>query len=337
MSDSSFTIIAGTIAAISCIALLILLSLIRKARMNGFIIIIRALAISTLIYELCFFFGFTFGSGGGHGAYIFVNVFGDSLQAIWTVILLLTLFRTVFFLQTVNILREYPYYCAIDFAFGCFFLIFLGVTAGPNPTKSCLGYRVFYWFRASALFINLFLYFACALLVFSLPHQVRLGKLTEFQANGVRTLVFRMRYYGLVQIIMRIGTLWYNYNANTLNNPVAHYFDVLTAPSCGLGYLFVYLYMQPEAVHHFYQIYLPGIKYESRTSKVPVNLDHRPTDSARITISEYCEEIYNPSFATSNSPEQSVSMSRPTSIYQKSELLMISISETTVRDSESMT
>ena len=71
----------------------------------------------------------------------------------------------------------------------------------------------------------------------------------------------RLQYYCLVQIISRIGATWYQLqfgfvetvdmsNASSFEMAVFSTQFILT-PSAGIGYLIVFLVMQPEAYQHF--------------------------------------------------------------------------------------
>jgi len=53
-----------------------------------------------------------------------------------------------------------------------------------------------------------------------------------------------------------------NYNQLSIDYEPAHYLDVSTAPSCGLGYLLVYLYVQPGATAALLRLF--GIQLKSQ-------------------------------------------------------------------------
>jgi hypothetical protein len=73
----------------------------------------------------------------------------------------------------------------------------------------------------------------------------------------------RLQYYCLVQIISRLGATWYQIQygfRGTIEQPngsveaIAFAFELLLSPSAGVGYLIVFLFMQPEASFYLYEL-----------------------------------------------------------------------------------
>jgi hypothetical protein len=80
--------------------------------------------------------------------------------------------------------------------------------------------------------------------------------LSGLQKDLITVMCGRLQYYCLVQIISRIGATWYKIQfgfRSTIDEPegsleaTAFAFELLLSPSAGVGYLIVFLAMQPEA------------------------------------------------------------------------------------------
>lgn len=273
-----YAVIATIVSAISVASLIILMILLHKAKLNGYTLIIWSLALSTLIYTCSFFWLFTYRTDGGDGPFLYFNVFGDALQSCWTVFLSFALFRITSSLENVRITVEYPYYLALDIFVGLFFLIFLSAECGALCTKASYAYTTFYWYRMITVIISFALYAFANYYKSRLHIHVTSGKITQFQADGIKQLVTRMRSYNLVQAVMRVGTIWFNYNQVSIRYEPAHYLDVCTAPSCGLGYFLVYLYVQPGATAALIRLF--GIQCKSQNKEF--DDDSSTTDNSNL-------------------------------------------------------
>lgn len=242
---SPFIIILIVLSTISSVFVIFQLSLMRKLPFNGFAIIICSLAVSTLIYNISFYFHFEQSQSWGEAIALLVEMFGDLSMGVWTNIISITLFRIVFTLSNVNILKELWIYILLNISLSLGITIYCASDGGLDLTPTSSSFRIYYFIRTTQVLINLFLYAITYWKVNHLSTEVNLGKLTASQAEAVSALIGRMRYYGVVQISTRFFASCYALNTSTRAVVGLHYAAVLTSPLCGIGYFFVYVYLQP--------------------------------------------------------------------------------------------
>lgn len=246
-----------TIAGISILCLLMMLKLIFKSRKNGFIVLLRGLAVASLIFSSSYFVQLAGGNNTcGEGPYLYLALLGDGMQAGWTFFITFNLFRIVMFLQSVNIMGEYPYYLVLDCSVAVAFVIALGASGGHHPTKDEAAFHAFYWFRLTVITANFCMFLCCAITVRNMQHSVTVGKLTQYQVDGIKFIVFRLRFYGLAQLISRLGAFWYDFSEATLHSTSARYFNAFLGPSSGWMYFLVFLTMQPDGLDLFKKTFL---------------------------------------------------------------------------------
>jgi hypothetical protein len=194
------------IAAVSFLCTILLLLILRKMRWNGFIILIFALAVCTLIRSFSYFFLLI--PDYGLGLFLFIEMISDIQSGLWTNIISMTLLRMVFTLKTVNILKEVPFYIFVNillpFSVGIYQLASFGLSANSSDLSN----RIFYWMRATIIVFNLITYSFSIFFATKLDCRVPNKELTQQQADAIKLLVFRMQAYPLAQVIMRIGPMW---------------------------------------------------------------------------------------------------------------------------------
>lgn len=87
--------------------------------------------------------------------------------------------------------------------------------------------------------------------------------MSGLQKDIITIMCGRLQYYCLVQIISRIGATWYQLQygfRETIDRSSSNFqtsvfaVQFMLTPSAGIGYLIVFLAMQPEAYHHFKQL-----------------------------------------------------------------------------------
>jgi hypothetical protein len=177
--------------------------------------------------------------------YLLLETMTDSSCGIWTNIIALTLLRMVATLSTVRIYDEFPRYLFVNLLIPLTVGIYSVSVYGLTTDRMDSSYRVFYSLRVVTIFFNTICYFLTAFFSTRLHKRVEEKTLTEFQAKAIRILVFRMRAYPIVQVLMRIGPIWHGYNSRTESSPDAAYADAITSPTCGIVYFFAFMYIQP--------------------------------------------------------------------------------------------
>lgn len=240
-----FSTIQIVITSISSIFVIFQLHLMKKLPFNGFAILIFSLAISTLIYNVSFYFRLDTTQSWGEAVSLLVEVFGDLSMGVWTNIISVTLFRIVFTLSNVNILKELKFYVFVNIVVSFTVMMYAALTAGLSLKPTSYAFRIYYYIRSTQVMVNLLLYAVTYWKVNHLSKEVAIGKLTESQAEAVSILIGRMRYYGIVQITTRFFATLFALNKSTRQSVGLHYAAAVTSPLCGIAYFFVYVYLQP--------------------------------------------------------------------------------------------
>lgn len=233
------------LSSISSIFVIFQIHLMRKLPFNGFAILIFSLAISTLIYNISFYFRIETEESWGEAMALLIEIFGDLSMGVWTNIISITLFRIVFTLSNVNIHKELPVYIFKNIALSLTVTVYAASVSGFNLTGTTRTFRIYYYIRSAQVLINLILYAVTYWKVNNLSAEVAAGKLSTTQAEAVSTLIGRMRYYGAVQIATRFCATFYALNSSTRQSSALHYASAITSPLAGTAYFFVYVYLQP--------------------------------------------------------------------------------------------
>lgn len=240
---------APIIGVIAFLCSITTIYLIRKMKLNGFLLILLSLSVCQMVYDIAFLFLI-----GGHddwylSMFLLFDLAGELSVAIWTVLLSIIMFRIVYTLKTVNIYREYPVYLTtaitVPLVLDILALSLHRLDVDPLSTA----YRIYYWMRLIAVIVNIVLFIITNIIVLRLYKRVEAGILTVTQAECIRILVQRMRWYSVVQILLRVGPSWYENNSQTLQSAPARIVYFFTAPATGIGYFLVFLVMQPGATH----------------------------------------------------------------------------------------
>jgi hypothetical protein len=217
----------------------------KKLPFNGFAILIFSLAVSTLIYNVSFYFRLETEESWGEAMALLIEIFGDLSMGFWTNIISITLFRIVFTLSNVNIHKELPMYIFQNTALSLTMTVYAASVSGFQLTGTANPFRIYYYVRSLQVVINFILYAVTYWKVNHLSREVAIGKLNASQAEAVSTLIGRMRYYGVVQIATKFCATFYALNSSTMQNVGLQYAASITSPLAGTAYFFVYIYLQP--------------------------------------------------------------------------------------------
>lgn len=261
MAVSTYNVLLIVIATISTLFTFVLLKLMSKQPFNGFAILIFSLAISTIIYDTSFYFHLQ-PANWGNGMATYIEMVGDLSMGIWTNIISITLIRIVFTLKNVHIAREFPVYMIANVSLVIGIVSYAAKMVGFDINIDSHAFRVYYITRTLQILLNVILYILTYIKVKLIAQDVQKGLITSVQAQNVTLLVGRMGYYAVIQILMRFFPTIYGADGNLQNNKTIRYLAVLTAPSCGVWFFFVYLHIQPllwaEVYKYIYKIPLFG-------------------------------------------------------------------------------
>jgi hypothetical protein len=239
-------------SSLSLIASLLTLVLIRRLKKwNGYIQLVVSLTVCQIVYDVGFLPLLWFGFIEGQIAYAILNTWGGLTSTLWSNVIILVTCRIVVELRTIDIMKKYNIYCVA---------VYLPSTAVTALTVVFLGNvhvtMVYFAMRTFSIAINVF---AICIIFFKIYRMRTTGDTMSMssKSNPVFVLSMRLVYYCAVQTITRIGNSWYQleygfgagYDANdaTIMQTVLYFSEFILTPSAGIGYLIVFLCIQPDA------------------------------------------------------------------------------------------
>jgi hypothetical protein len=246
MGYDHYVILQVVVGSISNTFTLWQLHLIRKMQLNGFLILILALAVATFLHDSVYYFQLS-GDQWGKGFSSLFSLYFGCMMGVWTNAMSLTLFRIVYSLQSVNIVGEFQYYFFFAFVFLSPWAIYSLVTYGLTTDVMTISFRAYYVILFVEVILNFLLYASTVVMTRNLYIKVDQNILSQKQADYITEIVGRMKWFGLIQILSRIETMWYYFNTHTTKSRPARYIHAIWGPVCGLLYFFVFLYVQPSA------------------------------------------------------------------------------------------
>jgi len=279
----------------SCVALvcsMMILVLIRRLRVwNPQTSLVWWMSVCQCTYDASFFSFVAQASGSTtHWSYYtasFFQLFGGISVTLFTNVITAVLMWVIISRRNIDLFRYFHWVILLTMGPG----LAIGIAYLANKTDDVYLGEVlspaYYWTRLSSIFINV---------VFYVITQNRVNKITgstvsrSYSVDGksvpkklstheaIATLTRRSKYYWIVQAVSRSGAAVYEgtygyhgYTGFTNTNQYvgALFFAVLT-PSASIGYLAIFLYMQPRAYDSFKSLFLVEIPdfIMCRTDKV---------------------------------------------------------------------
>lgn len=261
---------ASASASLSCsLASLVIIAQIKKK--TGYLAIVASLTVSQLIYDSSFLMYGLFEYPGGSEGQRFVSFFGGLATTLWTNVLSLLLVVIIFRNTHVNVKKNYVF-----MALACF-VPAAGLAAAAVATNSLqemCAYNALFWtafsVRLASIAFNVVCYvlLACRLAPSTTSSSSSGGgrssssggrsKSSNSAGLAVRVLASRLKYYSLVQISTRSTEVAYElvFSERGVSAPddswsdgrwASFLFEALLCPAAGVGFLFIFLRMQPAA------------------------------------------------------------------------------------------
>jgi hypothetical protein len=220
----------------------------RMSKWNGYLVLIFSMTICELIYDCTFFLLIGYHNNIVFKLVSFVFAFSGLSVALWSNVLSAILLFMVSRYAPLDIWSHYrTFFCVCtipSLIFATFNCIF-----APNAYVSAT-YNIL---RFASISFNVIVYLA-------ITWRLKLGAVKGSRAIGpLRELASRYKYYPIVQIICRVPTTAYqlrygfgfdSFKTASLSDTsqlAALFVYALTAPSGGILYFFVFLFMQPRA------------------------------------------------------------------------------------------
>jgi hypothetical protein len=188
---------------------------------------------------------------------------GASFMSNW---IAFVLFYVVIFEKSFDILKNYMYIVLSTVIIWLPMVIIYSIGAlpqGSNPRLVTLErLSLFYYIKLSSIALNFFL-IGC--IVYK-NYQVRSKNTTKTPAEiAINTLCRRVMYYPILQSIGRSGYAWYefqygfNFSVSQAQHDPERYglliYSAIITPTISIGYLMIFLYIEPHAYKIFKKIF----------------------------------------------------------------------------------
>jgi hypothetical protein len=267
-----FAILALSATIISTSASLIMLWLIIKMKKwNGHLLLITTMTAFQTLYDISFYSAMV----DVHNVYVTVSsnvaqIVGGMASAFLSNVIAGLAFYVILYRQSFPIFKAYPYILVfVLLVTGVAALLFLlSVTVEDKEYLADISVLyVYFYARLVSIGIN----FVFALLTMLQIRRTRSGKETMSHVEKViNRLSLRLFYYPIVQAISRSGCAWYemrygyNFDPNSGYNFSPEHTSnfafaaqctmALSMPVASIGYLIIFLIMQPKAFYSFVHI-----------------------------------------------------------------------------------
>ncbi len=185
-----------------------------------------------------------------------IQFFGGLSVALWTNVLSVILLHVVVNTQSIDILKYYWFFCSITIGPALvIFVIYMVFYSDSDYDKAV--FKTYYGLRLMSIIIN-FSVFALITYRANITRSMAPGSSTSAEM-AIRVLSRRVVYYPLLQAITilpaviyeRLYGLYDGLDMKTDSQFALACLYLLFAPSAGMGYLSIFLVMQPNAYKHF--------------------------------------------------------------------------------------
>lgn len=252
-----------SVISVSLLCTIFQLFITSKIRRTGFTLLISSLAVCNIVYDIGYYFNLERNHDWGQAVYLYLLMFSDISMGIWTNAISSVLVRIVYTLESVDIFKEYPFYLLLSLAMSIPIVIYTMVTSGYDIDVSSLGFRIYYWIRLGTIILNAVQYGVTKCLTLRYPTRVQNKELTAEQAENIRIIVRRMRYFGAVQVISRLGLCWSESSSQTYQQTAPSVMAALLGSCVGILYFILFVYLQPAAyemlMNKVLRRYLPAL------------------------------------------------------------------------------
>jgi hypothetical protein len=225
---------------------------------NGYLVLVFSMTVCELIYDSTFFLML-----GYHNRYVFHVIsflfgFGGLSVAFWSNILSGILLYLVTVFTPMDIWKHYwKFFCICIFP-TFVFAIFDSVYC--YDTEAIESYNII---RFMSILFNILVY-----LIITRKFRMLGSSKTSKSVGPLKELASRFKFYPIAQVVCRIPVTIYQLSygfsysgfqavkLDHVSQVVALFLYALSAPSCGIAYFVVFLYMQPQASEEYRKIRL---------------------------------------------------------------------------------
>lgn len=217
------------------------------------ITLIRTMEVCQLFYDASFIFADAYKF---KAFWIGIQIFGGLSVSIWTNILSIVLLNVVVNTRAVDIIKWFYHFLAISIL-PCILLGALYISFNKHDVTDRRIFGLYFILRATSIAIN-FGTFALITFRANMMQSQTTSVRTSAEA-AIRVLSRRVVYYPVLQAITIIPSIVYEkyygvsngIDVQTEDQFSAAIVYLVVSPSAGLGYLIIFLIMQPNAYKHF--------------------------------------------------------------------------------------
>ena len=298
--ESAAILISVVVSITSSVCSLMNLILIKvMKKWNGYISIILHMCILQSMYDAVFPIRTATYGPAFQFTVTGIKFFSGISSTLWSNVLVLTILRVILTGKALDILQNYRWLFAVTMIPSLIFSILAIVFSLKYGNDFFVPFSyVYYSTRLVSIIIN----FIAFTIIYSHTIRTKNSKPSLFnrilfpnatlqlcnstpQELAIDVLANRMFYYPLVQAMGRIGASIYEgmygfdrYSGNTSDTQFAlACFYYLTAPSIGMGYLIIFLIMQPKAYQHFKSLIFtckPAVEVEPSIEHLSITRDN---------------------------------------------------------------
>lgn len=264
--------------------LLQLLTIFRMRSWNGYILLICSMCFFQILYDVNFLLGVAPGFSACM-TWNFLDVLGGLAVSFWTNCISFVIMVTVVQVKSFNVFNNYwkflVYSVVLPFIVAIMTMLVI-VPAGQDDDKpfsycafnnSSLSNTIagiYYWGRIVAIIINAAVFVFISFRISSMHLKFSITKMSEASGDtlqrrpdsgveqqnlAIATLVSRLKYYPIAQVLSRSGALWNGFDNYRYSNFSSSMMNAITGPSLGVMCFAIFLVMQPKARDTFFTMF----------------------------------------------------------------------------------
>lgn len=269
ISEQTFTIIQLTMASISIIAGLATLWILNDMnKWTGFLWLVAALSIAQMLYDIGFFFRANTNDAVCVFLWYLFQVAGGMATTLVTNVIAFIVASIAMTLRSYDIKKNFAFIMSWVVFISLVPALLLSITSVMEPQEefnTIINVTMYAYaaFRILSISIN----FGAYLVLTIRLRRMGLSLSTNQNAplHPVAALSSRMIYYPIVQLVTRLAAAWMEFRytggggtgadddvtlMESTDWKVANVLYSISSPSAGLGFFFIFLYMQPAAWSH---------------------------------------------------------------------------------------
>lgn len=256
---------------------------------NGYLAIITSMCLCQIVYDVSFSLHISANDDSNMiSVWNGLQFFGGMTVSIWTNILAVIILRVVLIKKSTDILQNFYYLSAIALVPS---VILGSLLCAFHGHSAYIIEEIYYWGRLTSILINFIIHAIIWYRSYKTKSTRVLSARTP-QEVAIQVLSNRMIYYPMMQTLSRIGASWYEakygfgpYPGHTSSDQFSlAIFYAATSPATGIGYLIIFLLMQPFALVQLMSLLRSGKTINPQILETRKNLHRRSSYLNRHTM-----------------------------------------------------